>query len=237
VAALCQDRRLASIAISSAIWRPAPFPRRSAISTPAPTHGSGALQSGQAGSGMMEAIGLFRHGAAIGAARRVDRPRRQGRIAQVRSDAADRHRTQHRRHGMELEYAKAYVHDGIPPTSASDGQRQGPDLRFDGSQHRAASLGRSHQTTNRACSRRNIAIRKTPTTKSTPNLAPSPYWGERADLGHAYQRPQSDVRRKGTAVADGAHSPQPHSRLLQSGFRAPSAMVYRRIPPPSGRSL
>ena len=58
---------------------------------------------------------------------------------------------------------------------------------------------------------------KTPSSKHNP-MAPSPYWGDEADLGQPDQHPQPDVGREGPGLVHVARPPAGQPGLLQEGL-------------------
>ena len=95
-------------------------------------------------------------------------------------------------------------------------------------QHRLPAGPRSDAPTRRSISRCRCAIRRRPAfIASNVPLAPSPYWGDETDLGQPDQRAQSDVRREGPRLVDGAHPRRRRSRRsAKQGSDHPSAKLF-----------
>ena len=131
---------------------------------------------------------------------RLDRSRRERRAPVCQADAASRRRAQHRRHPARLDERQAVpARSDRERPALPDRQRVRPAVRIARVQPDVIPIldpVKNVATTFKAPVRdaeMPLSLGPGHAAALMP-LQPSPYWGERADLGHARQQPQLDVR-------------------------------------------
>lgn len=184
------------------------------------------LQSGQAGNGMMEAIGQFDTGRQLGLLGQWTDRVAKGELPKTEPA---------RPVGIERNFAitewdwntpKAYVHDGIS-TDKRDPRVNAKGLIYGSTEQSTELLPWVDPINNKSgVLKTEYRDPKTPTTKSTPNLAPSPYWGDEPiwDTHTNVHNPMFDE--KGRLWLTARIRPAANPDFCKAGSNHPSAKVY-----------